>query len=95
MTNSFIDIDYLTGISRTEISDHFPMFPITKVEINKRCKSNLVFKRKITDVNLKEFKDDLLSTDWNDVIIDTDANSAYDDFCFFNLILHYDTFSPL
>ena len=56
------------------------MFFATKAETDKMNKSNFVFKRKITDQNLKEFNEHLLSVDWNDVLKNTNPNSVYDEF---------------
>ena len=55
LTNTFINENYLTGIVKTDITDHFPIFFITETDINKTHTSNFVFKREINDVNLRKF----------------------------------------
>ena len=80
MTNTFINENYLTGIVKIDIPDHFPIFFITETDINKTHKSNFVFKREINDVNLKIFNEALLGVNWASVLRNTDPNTAYDEF---------------
>ena len=61
LTNTFINENYLTGIVKTDISDHFPVFLLTETILNKTKQTNFVFKRKITDANLKNFDEALIN----------------------------------
>ena len=93
LTNTFINKNYITGILKTDISDHFPVFFITETELSKTNQSNFVYKRKITNIKLRKFKETLLNVDWTNVIENTDPNTAYNDFL--NIfLLHYDTIFP-
>ena len=47
LTNSFMKENDLTGIIKTDLSDHFPVFLLTETVINKTQKSHFVFKRDI------------------------------------------------
>ena len=94
LTNTFIDKSYLTGIVKTDISDHFPVFLITESELNKTSENEFVFKRKISDVKLREFKEALAYIDWNSVLNYNDPNSAYNEFLKI-VMKHYDTFFPI
>ena len=93
MTNTFINENYFTGIVKTDISDHFPVFFITETDINKTNKSDFVFKRVINDVNLKKFNEALSGVNWTSVLRNTDPNTAYNEFL--NIfLLQYNRFFP-
>ena len=93
LTNKFINENYSTGIIKTDISDHFPVFFITETEVNKKEKSNFVFKREINDTNLREFNETLLGVNWANVLRNTDPNTAYNDFIKI-FLSHYNIFFP-
>ena len=93
LTNKFINENYSTGIVKTDISDHFPVFFITETEVNKTQKSNFVFKREFNNNNLKKFKESLLNIDWSNVLRNTDPNSSYNNFLKI-FLSHYNTFFP-
>ena len=93
LTNAFINVNYVTGIVKTDISDHFPVFVITETDVSKTQKSNFTFKRNINDLNLREFNEKLLSVDWTSVFQNTDPNTAYDDLKK-KILLHYETCFP-
>ena len=93
LTNAFINKTYLTGVLKTDISDHFPVVLITESDFEKNEKSSFVFKRKITDINLTRFKESLLDGDWCNGMKHNDPDTAYNEFL--NIfIVHYDTFFP-
>ena len=75
-----MDENYLTGIVKTDISDHFPVFFITETILNKTKQTNFVFKRKITDANLKNFNETLINVSWDNVLKLTDPDEAYNEF---------------
>ena len=92
LTNTFNN-DYKSGIVKTDISDHFPVFIITDAELNKTHKTDFIFKREINSVNLSKFKESLLTINWNDLHSFTDPNIAYDEFLKI-FSAHYDSFFP-
>ena len=94
LTNTFINKNYLTGIVKTDITDHFPVFLIIEMEMIKTKHEDFVFKRQITDMNLKKFKETLLNVDWSNVISYNDPNTAYNEFLKV-FLLHYETFFPM
>ena len=85
--------NYLTGIVKTDISDHFPVFLVTDTNVSKSERSRFVFKREINDVNLKKFNEKLLSVIWTNILNNMDPNSAYDN-VLETFLLHYNIFFP-
>ena len=94
LSNSFINKNYLTGIVKTDISDHFPVFLIAETDVKKSQKSSFVFKRVINDSNLKKFNDLLLTVNWTNVLKNTDPNIAYDEFLDI-FLTHYNYIFPM
>ena len=94
LTNAFMNENYFTGIVKTDLSDHFPVFFITETELNKTSKVDFIFSRKITDINLKKFKDALMGVDWNNVLKHTDPDSAYNEFLK-TFLFHYEVHFPI
>ena len=94
LTNSFINQNYSTGIVKTDITDHFPTFYISETEVNKTNETTYIFKRKITDDSLSQFKNALATNvDWDNILIYTDPNTAYNEFLRL-FLLQYNTFFP-
>ena len=93
LSNSFIDQNYLTGIVKTDISDHFPVFYLSETKINKSSETKFVYKRNISDVSMKQFKDALYKVEWDNVLCYTDPNAAYNEFLKV-FLLHFNTFFP-
>ena len=93
MTNTILNKNYLTGILKTDISDHFPVFLISESAINKNEKNNFVYKRTITDINMNKFKESLAGVNWNGVLTYKDPNLAYNEFLKI-FQTHYDIFFP-
>ena len=85
---------YLTGIVKTDISDHFPVFLVTDTKVNKTEKSRFVFKREIIGDNIKIFKEKLQSVNWTSVLNNIEPNSAFNDFLEI-FLLHYNTIFPM
>ena len=77
LTNSYITENYSTGIVKADLSDHFPVFFITKSKLSRIRKEDFIIKREITDENLKNFNDVLLGVDWSKVFQSSDPNKAY------------------
>ena len=93
LTNTFIDNNYMSGIVKTDITDHFPVFLITEKELNTARKSDFVFKRSFSDKKLKEFKNTLYNVDWSSVLTIKNPNTAYDEFLK-DFLSHHDIFFP-
>ena len=93
LTNSFINCNHKTGVVKTDISDHFPVFLITEIKLESSTKNDFAFTRKFTDKSLKDFKETLLNVDWDSVLTEKDPNTAYNEFSRI-FLLHYDIFFP-
>ena len=77
-TNSFINQDLTTGIIKTDISDHFPVFVIDKNMSSTNYPDMIVKKiRPFNEKNLHDFKNNLNMTDWSLVLETEDPNQAY------------------
>ena len=84
LTNAFLNKQIETGIIKTEISDHFPIFlitdPITSSEI--KNKTTLLYKRTINTATKENFKNILARKTW-DYIKEIDIpNKAYSKFLY-------------
>ena len=70
-----------SGLFYCEISDHLPVFCLLfdhKTDVTQKWR--IEKKRKITDENVSCLNEDLLSENWNDVIICDDVESAFEVF---------------
>ena len=80
--NIFINIHRDTlrsGIFYADVSDHLPIFLIVSdLFPNKHHVPTKITKRKITSQSLNEFKIDLTSEDWTDVLSCHDTDNAYE-----------------
>ena len=77
-TNSFVNQELFTGIIKTDISDHFPIFIIDKnLEITSYPDSITKQIRVFNDRNTKNFKDNLNLTDWSIILETDDPNLSY------------------
>ena len=57
LTNSFLNTDCFTGIVKTDISDHFPIFVISNEKISENAKHITIRKRVINDESILYFKE--------------------------------------
>ena len=80
LTNDFLNKNYTTGIVKTDITDHFPVFFVTETELSKTQKNNFIFKRVINDESLGRFNEALTRVNWHNVFISLDPNIAYNEF---------------
>ena len=94
LTNSYIIKNYITGIVKTDISDHFPVFSIAEKKVSKIQKTDFVIKREINNDNLENFNDALTKVDWSKVFHSSDPNKAYDEFLNIFTSL-YDIYFPI
>ncbi|XP_065679652.1 uncharacterized protein LOC136094047 [Hydra vulgaris] len=98
LTNAFQDSSLKTGIVKTDISDHFPIyFSINQdTRINNNSKTK-IYIRKTNKISIQKFKDTLSIVNWDEVYKKCnleDTNSAYNTFIdiFFN---HYNSYFPI
>ena len=79
-TNKFNNVKIHSGIIKTDISDHFPIFILlndsnTEIEGEKHT---TIFKREFNNTSIIEFRNLLLQVDWQLLEECKDADSAYD-----------------
>ena len=81
ITNSFMDQENLTGILKTDISDHFPIFTISvKHRLYSSDKKLTIRKRIINADSIKKFRDILSEVDWGNLYSISNPNDAYEYF---------------
>ena len=95
LTNSFFDLTLKTGIIKTDISDHFPIYFSTKTETSyENVPSGKYYKRIVNDTTINNFKDKLSNLNWDDVTNELNADSAYNKFIT-TFVQLYDEIFPL
>ena len=81
ITNSFTDQENLTGILKTDISDHFPIFNIsTKHGLDSNYKKVTIKKRIINADLIQEPRDILSEVNWGNLHLTSNPNDAYEYF---------------
>ena len=81
ITNSFTEQKNLTGILKTDISDHFPIFTISmKHGLDSNNKKVTIKKRIINADSIQEFRDILSEVDWGNLYSISNPNDAYEYF---------------
>ena len=84
ITNSFMDQENLTGILKTDISDHFPILTIFTISVKHRLDSSdkkvTIRKRIINADSIQEFRDILSEVDWENLYSISNPNDAYEYF---------------
>ena len=68
--------DNMNGVLMTDISDHFPIYTITKHIKEKEIQRTKTI-RVTSEVNIKKFKDKLLNIDWHPVLSTTNPQDGY------------------
>ena len=68
--------DNMNGVLMTDISDHFPIYTITKHIKEKEIQRTKTI-RVTSEVNIKKFKDKLLNIDWHPVFSTTNPQDGY------------------
>jgi len=96
MFSNIIDMDFINGIFHYDISDHLPIFTLTKQNniVHESQKTNHKMYRKETNRNVDSFNLDLAQEQWHDVIQEKNVNKAYDNFIK-KLLYYYDKNIPL
>ena len=97
LTNAFLNKQIETGIIKTEISDHFPIFlitdPITSSEI--KNKRTLLYKRTINTATKENFKNILARKTWDYIKEIDNPNEAYSKFLYDFSSLYEEAFPKL
>ena len=76
-----MDQENLTGILKTDISDHFPIFTISvKHRLDSSDKEVAIRKRIINADTIQEFRDILSEVDWGNLYSISNPNDAYEYF---------------
>jgi exonuclease III len=72
------------GILFNDITDHFPVFYFVNKdkhsETKNKSKNNYYTKRKITNITMTSFENELNQTNWNEVLNNSSADDSYDVF---------------
>ena len=86
--NSVTTAKFKTGIIKSNISDHFPIFFVADYNIHtKETKERFIFRRDLSDISVEKFKYKLRTVSWDSIANSSDKNKAYDNFI--------EIFSPL
>ena len=81
ITNSFTDQENLTGILKTDISDHFPIFNISMKHGLDSNDKKVAIKNRIINADLiQEFRDILSDVNWGKLYLISNPNDAYEYF---------------
>ena len=81
ITNSFTDQENLTGILKTDISNHFPIFNISmKHGLHSNNKKVTIKKRIINTDSIQDFRDILSEVNWGNLNLISNPNDAYEYF---------------
>ena len=81
LTNSFVDTNFKSAISKTDISDHFPIclfLPSTKVKSESEI--TFIYRRIVNTFAIKMFKQQLYEINWEEIKTNRDPNEAYNIF---------------
>ena len=78
ITNSVTNAQFKTGIIKTDISDHFPIFFIFKcVTDSTEAREEFICKRNYSSNSIETFKQKLREVNWNEVKQSNNANESY------------------
>ena len=79
ISTTFLSDSYDPGILLTTISDHFPVFYIREADPSSRGLEDMLC-RKINSSTISQFKGNLSSADWGDVLTERNPETAYANF---------------
>ena len=81
LTNDFLDTASSTGIVKSDISDHFPIFLITSAQyLDNIQNKTIIRKREINEKSRQYFMEILNETNWKYLYSLTDTNLPYEYF---------------
>ena len=78
ITNTIINTNIKTGIIKSDISDHFPIFLIANPELDSHPLDTTILKRLIDEKSTNNFKTLLSEVNWDDVYKLNSPNTTYD-----------------
>lgn len=78
---NIISNDNFSGLLVTDISDHFPVFNISKINgFTKQNISKMTMSRQYSDKNISRFKAKLQAVNWTSITNSLDVNNSYNNF---------------
>ena len=81
ITNSYLSSNIETGIIKTDVSHHFPIFLISnEPDVSLYPTTTKIQKRYISDQSIREFNNELIKTNWDHVVQTKCPNEAYESF---------------
>ena len=81
ITNSVINVEFKTGIIKTGISNHFPVFFIFKCAVDTtEAREKFIYKQNYSGNSIETFKQKLREVNWNEVNQFNNANESYTKF---------------
>ena len=78
-TNDLGKIETISGIFVCDISDHYPIFHITKTSVE-ICDPTIIKKRQFNDINISQFRRNLCTHDWSKFYLIKDPQIAFSQF---------------
>ena len=79
--NNFVRNSFETGILKTDVSDHFPIFIIIKnKQVIKTTENTTITTRDISKNNLNKLNNALYNENWSDVLNSNDTNFSFNSF---------------
>ena len=73
--NSVTPTKFKTGIIKSDISDHFPIFSVADYNIHiKQTKERFIFRRDLSDNSVEKFKYELHTVSWDSITNSSDTN---------------------
>ena len=79
--NAVTTTKFKTGIIKSNISDHFPLFFVADCHNHiKETKERFIFRCDLSNTSVEKFKHKLRTVNWDSIITSCDTNKAYDNF---------------
>ena len=82
ITKSVMNSEFKTGIVKTDISNHFPIFFIFKCVVDStEAREEFIYKRNYSGISIETIKRKLHEVNWNELKQSNNANKSYTKFC--------------
>ena len=82
ITNSVINAEFKTGIIKTNISDHFPIFFIFKSVVDTtEAMEEFIYKRNYSGNSIETFKQKLRKVNWNEIKRSNESCAKFSQVC--------------
>ena len=79
--NSVTKTKFKTGIIKSDISDHFPIFFVADYNIHiKEAKERYIFRRNLSDISVEKFRYKLCTVSWDSIRNSFDMNKTHENF---------------